>query len=303
MNFQNLFEMQAMLFLIMFLGTFLKVRGMITEEGKNLLTDLVMSVTLPCSIFKSFQMEFNGEILKSCLVIFVLALGIQICSFIISKFLYLHVSQQRKKVLQYATICSNAGILGNPIAEGIFGSIGLLYASIYLIPQRTFMWSVGLTYFTQADNWKNLVKKVATHPCIVSVALGLLFMIFQIPLPGAITRTISTVAQANTCISMLLIGTILAGLPAKEMIDKEAIYYTIIRLGLIPAMVYGVCLLFSIDATVTGVSVVLAAMPAASVTAVLASKYHADELFATKCVILSTLCSMLTVPLWCVVLA
>ena len=303
MNFQNLFEMQAMLFLIMFLGTFLKLRGMITKRGKQLLTDLVVSVTLPCSIFKSFQMELPDHVFQTFLVVFLVALGIQVGSYVLSLILYPGMKEQRKKVLQYATICSNAGILGNPIAEGIFGSLGLLYASIYLIPQRIFMWSVGLTYFTQAENWKKLVKKVVTHPCIVAVVLGMAVMIFGIPVPGFVSLAIKNVAGANTAVSMLLIGSILADLPVRELADKEAVYYTVIRLILIPLLVYGACLFLGIDSLVMGVSVVLAAMPAASTTAVLASKYHADEVFATKCVVLSTLCSVVSIPAWCFVLA
>ena len=145
MDFNNLFIMQGMLFSLMLLGLYLRKIGMITDSNRELLTDLVVNVTLPCSIVKSFEMEFNGEILRSCLVIFLVAIGIQIGSFLLSYMLYPGVEEKHKKVLQYATICSNAGILGNPIAEGIFGPLGLMYASVYLIPQRTFMWSMGLT--------------------------------------------------------------------------------------------------------------------------------------------------------------
>ena len=161
--------MQGMLFAVMLLGLFLRKKGMITDEGKALLTDLVIDVTLPASILKAFQIEFSMDILKSCIVIFILAIVIQIFSWAVGFVLYPGFDPKHKKVLQYATICSNAGILGNPIAEGIFGSMGLLYASVYLIPQRTFMWSLGLTYFTECPDKKTLAKKVLTHPCILAV--------------------------------------------------------------------------------------------------------------------------------------
>ena len=184
MDFTGLFEMQGMLFTIMILGYIFRKAGMISDEGKSLLTDLVLYVTLPASIIKSFQIEFNHQILVSCIVVIVVAAGIQVGAWLLGMILYPGFPDERKKVLQYATICSNAGILGNPIAEGIFGSMGLLYASIYTIPQRTFMWSIGLTYFTQAPDMKTLIKKVSTHPCIVSVVIGMLIMVFQIPVQG-----------------------------------------------------------------------------------------------------------------------
>ncbi len=302
MDFQNLFRMQGMLFLVMLLGFLLKRIGMIHEGNKGLLSDLVVNVTLPCSIIKAFEMEFSGEILKSCIVILAVAVGIQVGTYLLAEILYRGVETSHKKVLQYATICSNAGILGNPIAEGIYGALGLLYASFYLIPQRTFMWSMGLTYFTQAPNRRTLVKKVATHPCIIAVAIGMVLMIFQIRLPGALEQTVQTLAGANTAVSMLFIGTILTGVSFADLWSPLTLYYDAIRLFLIPLLLW-VCLrAFQVDSLVTGVSVVLAAMPAASVTAILASKYHCDEVFATKCVVSSTLLSMVTVPAWCIFL-
>ena len=60
-----------------------------------------------------------------------------------------YTNEGRYKCLQYGTICSNAGFLGNPIAEGIYGAEGLVLASVYLIPQRIMMWSskVRESYF------------------------------------------------------------------------------------------------------------------------------------------------------------
>lgn len=303
MNFENLFTMQGMLFSLLLLGLLLRKIGMITDKNRELLTDLVINVTLPCSIIKSFEMEFSAEILRSCMVIFLVAMVIQLGSYALSFVLYPSMDRSRKKVLQYATICSNAGILGNPIAEGIFGARGLLYASVYLIPQRTFMWSLGLTYFTECPDKKQLVKKVATHPCIIAVALGLFLMVTQLRLPGFVDQTVRTLAGANTGVSMLFIGSILAGQSFRAMWTPLTAYYSFVRLLLVPFLTWLPCTLLGLDPLVTGVAVVLAGMPAASVTAILAAKYNCDEVFATKCVVSSTLLSMVTAPLWCLFLA
>ena len=227
---------------------------------------------------------------------------IQIGSSILGMFLYNHYGESRKKVLQYATICSNAGILGNPIAEGIFGQMGMMYASIYVIPQRIFMWSVGLTYFTEAPDKKTLCKKVATHPCILAVVIGFIMMVTQIQLPGVLNVTIKNIAGANTFLAMSLVGVILSRVKLTEIVDRDTIYYGFIRLVFIPLLVYIGCRLAAVDELVTGVSVVLAAMPAASTTAIIASKYKKDETFATRCVVSTTLLSLVTVPVWCLFL-
>lgn len=302
MDFNHLFEMQGMLFSIMILGAVLKRINIIPENGKTMLTDLVLYVTLPCSIIRSFQMEFNTDILMSCMTVGVIALLIQIGAYLLSLVLYPGFPETQKKVIQYATICSNAGVLGNPIAEGIFGGMGLLYASVYVIPQRIFMWSAGLTYFTEAPDKKTLVRKVLTHPCIIAVFIGLFLLFLQIPLPGFLDLTIRTVSNANTPLAMMLVGTILAGVPIRSLPTAKTVYYCFVRLILIPFLVFLCCHLTGTDPVVTGVSVVLSGMPAASTTAVMAAKYKKDEIFATKCVILSTILSMVTVPVWCIFL-
>lgn len=303
MNFSGLYEMQGMLFLLMILGAVLKKTGVITEAGKSVLADLVIYVTLPCSIIKSFQIEFNAEIFKSSFMILAVSCLVQTGCYILNLFLYPRIEKRKKKVLLYSTMTSNAGILGNPIAEGIFGSMGLFFASIYLIPQRVVMWSLGLSYFTESPDRKTLIKKVCTHPCILAVFVGFVMMIFQIRLPGVLSATVKSLNNANTAMSMLFIGTVLANAKLSTLVSPLTCYYSAIRLALIPALVLIGCRLTGIDSLVTGVSVVLAGMPAASTTAILASKYEGDAEFATKCVIFSTLLSMVTIPLWCLALA
>lgn len=299
MNLSNLLQMQGVLILIMVLGLILGKQGTINPEGRKLLTDLVINVTLPCSIVKSFLVEFDVGILQSCISIFLAAIVIQFLGMALSHVLYPGYDGPRKRVLQYATICSNAGILGNPIAEGAFVALGLMYASIYLIPQRSFMWSFGLTYFTISPSRRELLKKILTHPCIIAVEVGLVLLIGQFQLPGVISATIQSLGSANTAVSMLLIGAILAAVDLKHMVDRHTLYYVFVRLVLIPGIVYLGCRLAGLEDIVTGICVLLTAMPAASVTAVMAAKYHQDAPFAARIVALSTILSMVTAPAWC----
>lgn len=298
MNMSNLLTMQCMLVALMMLGYLLMKIGMINEGSKKFLMDLVIYVTLPCSIVRSFIIEFNSEILMNSIRIFLLSIGFCVVAWVLGKFIFPGYEDRRKKVLQYGTICSNSGILGNPVAEGAFGSIGLLYAAIYLIPLRVFMWSVGVTYFTEAPSRKALIKKVVTHPCILAVGIGLVLMFAQWKLPGFIGTTVSSLANANTSMSMLLIGTILCSVPWREMVDRHSLYYCFIRLVVDPAIMYLMCILTGSEGIVTGVSVLLTAMPAASVTAVMAAKYDKDAAFAARIVALSTVLSMISAPAW-----
>ena len=298
----SLINLQGMLFLLVAAGVILRKLGILPDSAKQVLTDLVIDLILPCNIISSFLIEFNLDILKGFAVILLIATLIQFGCLIIANTFYNKEPDRRKKVLQYGTVCSNAGFMGNPIAEGVYGAEGLMYASIFLVPQRIVMWSAGVSYFTESPDRKTVIKKVLTHPCIVAVYIGLIFMITQISMPVFLENTIRNVGGCTTAVSMILIGTILAEVKAGSIIDKGIIKYTLIRLFFIPLLVFICCRLFPVRPMISGVSVLLTGMPAGSTTAILAAKYDGDYIFATKCVVVTTLLSLVTIPLWCMVL-
>ncbi|MBO4977077.1 MAG: AEC family transporter [Lachnospiraceae bacterium] len=292
----DVIELQVIIFLIMLVGVILTKKNIITAQGRKCLTDLLIDVFLPCNIICSFMIEMNQEILKSTVIVLLVALGIQIVCYLLGKVIYWFAPKSQKMVLQYATMCSNAGFMGNPIIEGIYGSQGLLYASVYLIPLRFFMWSAGLFCFTKSS-FKDALKKLAVHPCIIAVWIGFIFMFSQWTPPTAVYRTLKYLSGCTLPVSMLVIGSILAGVQIKSIISKMTLYYTGIRLLAIPLITLLVCRLFNLDSLVTGVSVILAGMPAGSTTAILAEKYDGDAAYASKIVFLSTLLSLVTIPI------
>ncbi|MBQ8647916.1 MAG: AEC family transporter, partial [Oscillospiraceae bacterium] len=198
------------------------------------------------------------------------------------------------------TLVSNGGFLGNPIAEGVYGSLGLLYASLFLIPTRIVMWSVGTSYFVAGSaDPKKVLKNIVTHPCLVAVYLGLFLMITGIPLPGVVESTVRSIGGCNTAMTMLIVGTVMAEVPLHTIFTRTTMLYSGLRLVLIPLAALGMCALAGLSGPAAGVCVLLAGMPAAATTALFAARYDSDAPFAARCVVLSTLLSMLTVPVWC----
>ncbi|WP_186423878.1 AEC family transporter [Lacrimispora celerecrescens] len=302
MDYNRLLNLQGMLFLLVAAGVVLRKKGILPEGAKSILTDLVIYLILPCNIINSFFIEFDLDILKGFAVILTIAGLIQAGCLMFAKIFYNREPESRKKVLQYGTVCSNAGFMGNPIAEGVYGAEGLMYASIFLIPQRIVMWSAGVSYFTESPDRKTVVKKVLTHPCIIAVYIGLVLMITQVPLPAFLQNTIRSIGGCTTTVSMVLIGAILAEVEPGSILDWGIVRYAFIRLFLLPLLVYICCRAFHVPPLLSGVSVLLTGMPAGSTTAILASKYEGDYIFATKCVVVTTLLSLVTIPLWCMVL-
>jgi len=302
MEMQALLELQMMMFLLIAVGIIIRKLHIMPVEGKAVLTDLVMDILLPCNIIHSFQIDFNHELLLAGLEILIVSLVLQLFCTLISASCYQKVPKRQRMILQYGTVCSNASFLGNPVAEELYGSLGLLYASIYLIPQRVVMWSAGISYFTESPSKTEIIKKVMRHPCIISVLIGLVIMIAHIRLPGFLDRSITSLGGCTTAITMLLIGAILADAGFQNMVNRFTLLFSFIRLIAIPVAVMAGCRLFHVETVAAGVSTVLAAMPAGSTTAILAAKYHGDETFASQCIVLTTLLSMAILPIWCVAL-
>ena len=147
-----------------------------------------------------------------------------------------------------------------------------------------------------------MVKKILTHPCIIATEIGMVLMVTQFRMPVFLSRTISSLGECTTAVTMVFIGTILAENGAKNLVSRLTVIFSVIRLVVIPVGVLLGCILFRVDGVAAGVSVVLAAMPAGGTTAILAAKYHGDEDFAAKCIVLTTVLSIGALPVWCWVL-
>ena len=297
----NLLNLQITIFCLMLSGYILTKAKVLSADARKPLSNLLINFILPCNIITSFMMEFNQKIMLDCLSIFIVSICLQTFVVLASKYFYPNTDSGKLQVLRYGTIVSNAGFMGSPIAQGLYGDQGLLYSSIYLIPLRAVMWSFGVTCFTGAKG-KGVLKKILTHPCIVAVFIGMILMLSQIQLPKGLEQTIRYAGNANTALSMIVIGNILAEVKASEIFDKTAGWFCIVRLSIIPLLVLIGCQLAGVDELVKQLSVVLASMPAAATTAILASKYDGDAHFAAKIVFLSTLLSLFSVPLLCILM-
>ncbi len=294
----QLLNLQLKLLILMMIGALMKWLDIITEDARKSLIDLVIYLILPCNIVISFLQEVSLDKLRLLGSIFVISVGIQIVWGFIGKRIYKKENRDRNTILYYGTICSNAGFLGNVIAEELFGSLGLALASVYLIPQRIIMWSAGVGLFSHITDRKKLLVKVATHPCVLSVFIGLFLMIAQIQIPSVIYQPLNDISRCNTAISMIVIGTILKDVNMKQFMDKSILSFSVVRLVIIPLSVYWACRLLMVDEMVTGVATLLAAMPVPITTAILADKYHGDAAFASKCIVITTLLSIITIPVW-----
>lgn len=298
---QNLLDLQITMLILLLTGFVLTKTRVMSSDLRKALTDFIIAFILPCNIVKSFLIPLNRQILTDCMEIFLISVGIQLLSIALGALIFGKTIADRRETLLYGTQVSNAGFLGNPIIEGLYGAQGLLYASVYLVPLRVLMWSLGVACFS-GQRGKGVAKKVLTHPCIVAVFLGLVLMLTQISLPTWLRKPLEMVSGCNTALSLLVIGGVLGELNASKLFNGLTVRYCIVRLLLIPLLVLAGCLVLRAELLVTQVCVVLAGMPAPLTTAMLAGRYGKDEPFAVSLVFLSTIGSMITIPALCMLM-
>ena len=300
-------RLQFIIFSLIGIGFFTRKKGMVSREGQKNITDLVINIVLPCNIVTSFVQELPDSALRDCATAFLISVGMEVMCMAYAKFAYRNVEEKKRKCLTYGILVSNAGFLGNPVAEGVYGPMGLMLASVYLIPVRVTMWSRGIALFSGESDRKATLKKVLTHPCVLACLTGVVIMLARIfggvsIVPEWIFSLLQTIGRCNTALSMMVIGMILSDIDPSQLVDPLVLRYTAERLLVVPGILGIILYALYRCGIVTGLSpqlsVLLAAMPAAATTSMLSSKYDCAPDFATKMVITSTLCSIPTVFLW-----
>lgn len=299
----RLVELQSMLVLMMAAGFLLARSGMITQTGRQVLSDVTIHLFIPCNILKSFLGNLDLTVVQSSSVLLGLAIALELLYAVLNQFLYRGFPLERRKILQYTTLSSNSGFLGTAISEGLYGDLGLLYNSIFLIPMRIFMWSIGLSYFTAPPSKQEVFRKVLFHPCLVGLYLGLFFMLTPFHLPLLLDSTVRSMATCTTPLVMVITGSILADMTLRHFLDREVLYFSLIRLLGLPFITYLCCLVLPLDPTAKGIAVLMSGMPGASTTGLFAVRYNSDAPFATRCVVVTILFSVITIPAWSLILA
>ena len=267
------------------------------------MSNLTVNLILPCNIIESFLGEWNvsGNLLHNCLIALGISFGIQLAALYLSALFFSPVSSEKKNIFRYGLIVSNSSFIGIPVVGELYGNLGVLYTSFFQIPIRIMMWTAGLSLFTNVDR-KESFQKLVKHPCIIAIIIGVTLMITPVSLPPFLEDTISGLSKCTTPLSMITVGAMFANSKWSDFLDSSILYYCLIRLIVFPAIVFGAVRLLGVDLVLGNVAVLLSAMPMAATTAILADKYNYNGETASRSIFVSTLLSIATLPVICLVL-
>lgn len=156
-----------------------------------------------------------------------------------------------------------------------------------------------MSLFTgQGGSRSETIKRTLKHPCVIAVGIGILIMLFDIPVPDVINRTMRYFHNCLMAMSMLLIGSILFGMSLENLFRPDVWWFNFVRLVLAPAVTLAICVLLKTDYYITAVVVLMTAMPCGSLAAVMAARYDADVQYGSLIVATSTIVGTVTIPVW-----
>lgn len=301
-----LFSNLVGLFLLIGAGYAAVRAGLMPSGASAYLTTLVMKVTMPATIFSSMIRPFDPAFVRDALIIACLGFVLHLSYGLISRLLVgpLRVPKGRQGMwMMCATFCNN-GFMGFPVAYALFGEDGLALAVMLAIPFNLLVYSLGGKMVTMDQPEGSQapalsLKKAVFSVLNLTVLVGLVFYVFQLPVPTAIMTPIQQLANVTTPVSMFVTGMNLAKDRLTDVVrDRDAVSVSLVRLLLMPVLTWAVLLPLPIaNPLVVGVTLIIMAMPAPAVSVVLGEQYGGCTELAARTVFLSSLLCIGTIPL------
>lgn len=284
---------------ILALGFLLGKLKLISPKTNKDLVNLLLTVFMPASLFAAFPTAYNDEtsdLFKSGLLagVLVMAALIIVSKIIFNKKLY---DDKLRYESQFALIFNNATFLGYPIIASTFGEQGVIPYCGFIIAFNIALFSYGVYLFKHKVDGK-LILNVITNPNIIAVVLGVIVFITGFQLPSFATDAVKFTGNATTALSVICVGYMLSNAKFLKLIKKWKLILTAAaQLILGPLIAYWLLTLLNFPTEVVAVCTLIQALPTATSLGLFASKYGGDQTEASELVTVSTLLSIVLMPI------
>lgn len=291
---QILLQQTIIMFALMLLGLLLSRRGMITEQGSRDLSNVLLYAVIPCVILRSYMSEFSTEKLRAM----GLSALIAVIAFAASITVAYLTCGTRHRIENFAVAFGNAGFIGIPLVTAVFGPEAAFYVVSFSTFANLLQWTYGIVIISGKKETMNL-RMVFVNPVFISMVIGIALFVLQPALPTVVTGTIGYIADGNTVLAMIILGYYLSKVQLRGLFADVRLYlFSALRLLVVPAVTILVFLPFPFArGEITLITLIAAATPIASSTAIFAQKFDQDYRRAVSYVCLSTILSVATLPL------
>ena len=297
MSFMATFSKMLMILFAISMG-YLANRLKILDDGSNRkLTKLVLNITIPGLILSAVMTGEAQPEVGTVLSVWKMAAvyyAVELLAVLVVPAL-LGGTERQKGVWRFSLLFTNAIFIGYSVLGALYGERAVFYAVLLTLPVNALSFSVGPLMLggSRRFSWKSLCT-----PSFLSSVLSLAIVLAGIQVPAYAGEVLGFVGDMTAPLSLLVLGSVLAGMPLGKVFAMPRIWaLSLVRLVAMPVLLL-VCLRpLGLDPVVLSTGVIIMATPAAVNGFMLAIEHDGDSECMAQTIFLSTLCSIVTIPL------
>ncbi|MFT9056019.1 MAG: AEC family transporter [Ethanoligenens sp.] len=300
MAFITVLTQVLMVFALMAVGVLSNRLHFLHDDAARDITKILIYFVSPCVILRAFDQPFSRARASGLLVSFGGVVALFVLSIIAARLIFrprMIPDADRRRVLEFGTVYSNAGFMGVPLLQAVMGAQGIFYGTPYLAVFNLFCWTHGSSLYEGKPDRKT-AWKILCNPNIIAIAAGLAMFLCAVRLPSLVSIGIGYLYNLNTPLSMIVIGNSLARLHPRTLLADRSIWPGVLMRNLsIPLAAFVVFRFTGLPRAVWMPTILLSACPVAGYCVLFAGVHGKDTAFPTRMMALSTLLSVVTIPL------
>ena len=298
-------QQMTVMFLMMAVGYLCYKKQILTEEVSKKVSAIVVNVANSCMILSSAltdQQMRGKELLQTLAIVALMYVFLLVVAQLLPKIL--RIRKESRGAYAAMTVFANIGFMGFPVLAAMYGNGALLYGAVFQIPFNILIYTYGVAVLTRKPDACGkaeldrieILKKIFNIGVIACIAAMLIYFL-RIPIPSFLQAFITNLGNLTAPLSMMIIGASLAQMPLKELfLDKKLLLFSMVKLLILPAVWMLMVNRVAEQEILRGVCLVMMATPAGSMTAMLAQQYGGDYETASRGVALTTVLSVITMP-------
>ncbi len=305
-NFLTVGEQVAILFALICVGVLAGHFKLIKKEAIPSLNNFVLYIVTTMVIIKAFNREFDDKMFEGLGKTVLLVIFIHFISIVLAHIIIHDKVKERECVMRFAVVFSNCGFMSIPLQSALLGDEGVFYGAVYVALFNIFCWTYGVILMS-GESRRLSVKKLILNPGVIGVVTGMIIFLLSIKLPNIIYMPISYIAALNTPLPMIIIGFKLWEIIMEMFFDgkfsirriaNKKIYISLfIRLIVIPLSMLFFMKLLDVDKTIMLSLLICTSAPVAATTTMFAEKFGGDTKLSVVAVSMSTILSLITMPI------
>ncbi len=295
-----IFEKMAMLVILLAAGYAFARFKIVSPEFNKGLTKLIMNFFLVGMILSSVinkELDMTGGEILFCLGMWCLMFAITVAVGWLTPRVFRMKNGDRGMYSLMVGFMNN-GFIGFPLATAVYGADALFFASLSNIPFNLILYTVGVVILQSGEEEAGFSIKRAINAPIIATLAAVLILAFGIHIPSFLADTVDYIATATVPLSMMCVGLALGGVALKDAFCHPRLYIvSLMRVVVCPVLVWLALKGIVADPVMLGTIVLLAATPTAVICTILGIEYGRDGIESSECILLSTVMSVVTIPL------